>query len=205
MLNLKKVSVTGDLASGKSEVCRFFSDLGAFTLNADRIATELLVPGTVYGDRVVALLGEDVVVEGQFDRRRVAEKVFKERAGGDFVLLKRLEAILHPGIRRIIEERYLWAVQEGAFPLFVVEVPLLYETKGEGWYDVVIFVLTRSEIRQKRYIKKTGRLDFTERCERFLPTEERVSRSHIIIENNGSLENLGDQVVKYFYSLKEKL
>lgn len=203
MLKLPKISVTGDLASGKSQACQFFSDLGAYTINADHIAQKLLVPDTVLGKRVVALLGEDVVVDGLFDRRKISDRVFGVQ--GEFRLLKCLEAILHPEIQRNIEDYYSEAVVMGKFPLFVAEVPLLYESGMESWYDVVIFVCADSEIRQERYIKKTKRSDFVKRCERFLPMEERAARSDVIIENNGSLEHLKDQVSKYFYSLKEKL
>ena len=101
MLRLKKIAVTGNVASGKSTVCLFLKECGAYVVNADSIVHKLLSPETTLGKSIINLLGYDVIIDGQFDRRAIAEKVFK-----DYSLLKDLEKILHPEVQKEINKEY---------------------------------------------------------------------------------------------------
>src|SRR5579872_4450591 len=136
MLKLVKIAITGGVASGKSTVCQFFKELGAYVVNADAIVHQLLKPDSHLGQQVIRLLGSEVLHNGQLDRGRIAEKVFR-----DPKQLKALEKILHPEVIHRIAEEYEKAVKDGSYTSFVVEIPLLFEIQGESFYDAVIAVL----------------------------------------------------------------
>ena len=121
MLKLKKIAVTGGISSGKSTFCQYLKELGAETINADTVVHRLLSPNTILGLQVIDLLGPDIVKDDRIDRSIVASKVFS-----DYKLLDQLEGLLHPAVFRETERLYQEAVQQ-AFPLFVAEIPLLFE------------------------------------------------------------------------------
>ena len=192
MLKLKKIAITGGVASGKTSVCRFFQELGAFVVNTDAIVHELLVFGTDLGQKIIQQFGLEVLRNGQIDRQRIAERVFKNSDE-----LKQLEQILHPAVLRKIEELYDKACHAGKFTLFVVEMPLLFEIHGEGFYDYVISVLANKDVARLRF-ETAGFLaaDYDQRMKYQLSPEQKAKRAHYIIKNNGSLEDLKQQVAQ---------
>ncbi|EPP34566.1 dephospho-CoA kinase [Chlamydia ibidis] len=202
MLKSLKVSITGDLSSGKTEACQIFRELGAYVVSADEVSHSFLIPHTHIGRRVVDLLGPEVVTGDSFDRKAIADRVF-----GNPALLQALEAVLHPEVCRIIEEQYCQVTQEGIYPIFIAEVPLLYEIHYADWFDRVVLITADENIRRDRFIKKTSfsDLQFYQRCARFSAHEEKIMRADIVIENNGTKEDLRHKVEEYFYALKGAL
>lgn len=184
--------MTGGLASGKTTVCGFLKARGAYVLCADDIVHELLSPQTDLGKKVRVLLGDEVLSEGKFDREAIASKVFHKRE-----LLYDLERLLHPEVQRRVDTMYkeLLALRAPP-PLFVVEMPLLYEAGYEGLYDAVIVVASEGP---KRVLSHER-----ERAARLLPLEEKRRRADFVIENRGSLEDLRREVDRIFEALKEK-
>lgn len=199
MLDLLKISVTGDPSSGKTEACQVFEDLGAFVISADKVSHSFLVPYTSVGQRVIDLLGPEIIIENTLNRKAIAEKVF-----GDQDLLLSLEKILHPEVCRFVEERYAQVVQEQKYSLFIVEVPLLYEIQYADWFDRVILISADTGIRKERFLKKTGGSDtsFDLRCARFSALEEKILRADVVIENNGTKEEFRRKVKQCFKALK---
>lgn len=190
MLKLRRIGVTGGLASGKTTVCQIFEELGAYVVFADQIVHHLLNPDTALGKEVEKLVGSDCVVDGRFDRERISNKVFN-----DADLLLRLEQIVHPKVRTEIEKEFKKASKTLPMPtLFVAEVPLLFEAGFESLFDTVITVIADEKTCEKRYTseKKT---DFKKRVSRHLPMEEKAKRSGYIIDNRGSLSALRSQVI----------
>lgn len=192
MLKLRKAAITGGVSCGKSEVCRFLQELGAYTVSADTIVHQLLSPDTKLGRQVIDLLGSEIVVEGQIDRKKVAEKVFTSRG-----LLDKLEKIIHPAVYEAIENEYLFASKKGAYALFVAEIPLLFETGGERFFDKTFAVVADEDKCKKR--SKSD--DYDLRMERQLSQEEKAKRADIVITNNGSIEDLKKQAEEIFRNL----
>ena len=191
MLKLKKIAITGGVASGKSSVCRFFKELGAFVVNADEVVHELLTPDTTLGQQVIRLLGLNVVSEGLISRRIIAEKVFKDRQ-----LLEALEKLLHPAVLKKIEERYAEASRTGEYTSFAVEIPLLFEIGNEGFYDVVVAVLADEAIAKKRFATAGFQQEeYDRRMRRQINPHQKALRAHYTIHNNGSLADLREQVI----------
>ena len=194
---IKKVAVTGGIASGKSTVCHLFEELGAYCISADEIVHQLLVPTTQLGKDIIALLGEDIVVDHALSRRLIAQKVFRSPE-----LLSATEKRIHPEVQKFIETQYK-TISCTHFPLFVAEVPLLFEAHLENFYDTVI-VVTCDEIRcQKRF--KRGEDEYKRRTQRLMPIEEKIKKATFVIENNGTLENLRQTIQPIFFALKENI
>ncbi|HSX26311.1 MAG TPA: dephospho-CoA kinase [Chlamydiales bacterium] len=192
MLKLKKVAITGGVASGKSTVCQFFKELGAYVVNADAIVHELLVPNTDLGQQILQNLGSDILEKGKISRLILAEKVFK-----DPQKLKKLEALLHPAVLRKIEELYSQACKEGKYSSFVVEIPLLFEIKGEAFYDVIIAVLSDEALARARFAKAGFQnTEYDRRMSRQIKPNQKAKQAHFTIHNNGSLEDLRNEVIE---------
>lgn len=193
MLNLSKVAVTGGLASGKTTVCNFFKELNAYVVNADELVHQLLSQDASIGQQVVSLLGEEIVKEGELDRKQIAEKVFS-----DPLLLKKLEECLYPSLFEQIKRHYQEAKQLNS-PLFVVEIPKLFESGMNHWFDAIITVSTDEPISLERFGKKGGtKNEYIRRMAAQMPLVEKIKLSTYVIENNGDLDTLKSSVIKLF-------
>lgn len=201
MLILKKIAVTGGLSSGKSSVCRFFKELGAYVVSADEIVHQLLSFDPNIGQQVLTLLGNDVVTNGQIDRTKIASKVFRDEK-----LLKGLEKILHPAVKKKTAEHYQKAITEGA-PLFIAEIPLLFETGGEEGFDYTISVKADAEMSFKRFQSLTGngKEEYERRMARQLSSKEKCAKADYVINNNGSLTDLKQAVVDIYHQLNPSI
>jgi dephospho-CoA kinase len=198
MLKLKKIAVTGGLSSGKSSVCRFFKDLGAYVISADVVAHQLLSPETSPGKKVIDLLGQEILVDRQIDRSKVAQKVFNHPS-----LLKSLEKILHPAIWEEIEKCYQAACLANTYSLFIAEIPLLFEAKKESEYEVTIAVLADPAVSRQRFVGATG-LDaeaYEKRLAQQLSPISKAQKADYVIINNGKLADLQETVTMIYDQL----
>ena len=189
MLRLKKIAITGGIASGKSAVCQIFQELGAYGVDTDTIVHELLTPDTPVGQQVVRLLGTDILRDGKLSRRKIADKVFK-----DSETLHALEQILHPAVYEQLEQLYQKLSER--YYAFVVEVPLLFEVGWEKLFDVTIAVSSEREICKKRF-REAGHSDqeYDLRMKRHFSPEEKAHRADFVVSNNGSLSHLRKQIL----------
>lgn len=196
MFKLKKVAVTGGLSSGKSSVCRIFSELGAYVVSADNIVHQLLSSDASLGQKIVNLLGPKVVVNQKLDRSQIASIVFQDQER-----LSSLEKLIHPAVYREIKSEYL---KQQSLPqppsLFVAEIPLLFESGGKRDFDAVIAVVADPEICINRYVANGHeQTSFYKRTERQLPVLEKARQADYVIRNNGSLMDL-HQTTKELYN-----
>ena len=199
---MKKIAVTGGLSSGKSSVCRFFKELGAYVVSADEIVHQLLTSESPVGQQVIALLGQDIVANNSIDRTKVGEKVFR-----DPELLKALETILHPAVRKETLKEYQKACASQTTSLFVAEIPLLFETGGQKGYDYTISIEADSEESIKRFQSSTGygKHEYQRRMARQLSPEKKCAEADFVIRNNGSLEDLRKAVINIYHQLNPSI
>lgn len=194
MLNLKKIAVTGGLASGKTTVCRYLGELGAYVVSADAIVHQLLSSDAAIKEQVIGLLGTEIVSDRQLNRQKIAEQVFSHP---DKLVL--LEKILHPAVLEEIEKKYKQVKKEKKYSLFIAEIPLLYESESEHFYDRVVSVTADPALCQQRYTQP----DFEKRMQRQLPLHYKTAKAHYTIENNGNLDDLKKNVLALYSQLIE--
>lgn len=201
MLKLKKIAITGSLSCGKSSACHFFKELGSYTISADEIVHQLLSSHVKLTQQIVDLLGSDILENNQIERSRIAKKVFNNPQ-----LLQSLENILHPLVYEEIELQYKRANQERNTPLFVVEIPLLYETNGSQWFDKTILVTADPQTCKKRYLEKNNghSEDYEKRLARFIHLDEKILKADYIIQNDGTLNQMKEKVKEIYDDLLEK-
>ena len=188
MLDLKKVAVTGGLASGKSTVCFLFENKGAYRVSADAIIRQLLSSKTSVRLQVIDLLGPDILEKEEIIRSRVAAFIFSSPEK-----LKKIESILQPAALDVIEQEYLKAIDQKA-PLFIAEVPLLFECGLEEKFDAIITVEAPLEERRKRYKKD----DFDIRISHQLNDKQRAMKADYIIQNKEGIPLLEAQINPIF-------
>lgn len=200
MLTLKKVAITGGLSSGKSTVCKFLKERGAYVVSSDEIVHRILTPHSKTGQEVIALLGKEITVGDQFDRAKIAKKVFKNKQ-----TLKALEQILHPAVLEEIERQYNQVKNQTQYPLFVAEVPLLYESESQHLFHATIAVVANPQIAQKRFQEKTHypMEEFEMRMTHQLPLEEKMAKADYVVFNNGDLIELEKQVETLYLNLTQ--
>ncbi|MFD4410654.1 dephospho-CoA kinase [Streptomyces sp. NPDC058476] len=184
-----KVGLTGGIGAGKSEVSRLLVERGAVLIDADRIAREVVAPGTPGLAAVVDAFGEDVLApDGSLDRPKLGSIVF-----ADPEKLAVLNAIVHPlvGARsRELEN----AASEDA--VVVHDVPLLAENGLASLYDVVIVVDARPETQLDRLVRLRGMAeeDARARMAAQAPRDKRLEIADIVIDNDVPLEELQRRV-----------
>jgi dephospho-CoA kinase len=184
VLILRKIAITGNLASGKSTVGCILQEYGAYVVDADEIVHSLLSPNTPTGKKVVELLGPEIVVGNQIDRKKISEIVFS-----DFEKLRSLEKILHPAVKQEIDRRFNHVKNNPSYKFFVAEVPLLYEAGMEKDFDLVIAVVADIEIARQRY---PANKHFAERLAR--QDKDKTAKADFVITNNGDLNILRSSI-----------
>ncbi|MEU0739649.1 dephospho-CoA kinase [Streptomyces sp. NPDC006134] len=193
------VGLTGGIGAGKSEVSRLLVECGAVLIDADRIAREVVEPGTPGLAAVVAAFGEDVLTEdGALDRPRLGSLVF-----ADPEKLAALNAIVHPlvGARsRELEE----AAAEDA--VVVHDVPLLTENGLAPLYDVVVVVEAAPATRLDRLVRLRGMSeeDARARMAAQATSEQRREIADIVIDNDVPLEELRRRVKEVWAELAHR-
>ncbi|MFF7857146.1 dephospho-CoA kinase [Streptomyces sp. NPDC007904] len=184
-----KVGLTGGIGAGKSEVSRLLVACGAVLIDADRIAREVVAPGTPGLAAVVDAFGEDVLTgDGSLDRPKLGSIVF-----ADPDRLAVLNAIVHPlvGARsRELEE----AAAEDA--VVVHDVPLLTENGLAPLYDLVIVVDASRETQLDRLVRRRGMTeeDARARMAAQATREQRREIADIVIDNDVPLDELEQRV-----------
>ncbi|MBI4501630.1 MAG: dephospho-CoA kinase [Gemmatimonadetes bacterium] len=184
MLN---VAVTGNAAAGKSAVVKLFRDWGAAVVDADEIVREVQAPGSPILTAIARRFGHQfILADGSLDRVALRGKVM-----GDDDALASLNAIVHPAVRRRRTELAAEAEARGD-QVLVNEIPLLFEVMNPEDFDLVVLVDAPIEVRRARLTqhRELSERDADRLIAAQLPSEHKRERSHIIIDNTGTLGEL---------------
>jgi dephospho-CoA kinase len=176
------------MGAGKSTALAALEELGAATLSTDRVVHELYEDEEVR-DLVVARWGEEVARGGAVDRGKVGEKVFADAAEREW-----LEQLLWPRVgARVAAWREAESRREPPPRALVVETPLLFEAGMDAFYDATIAVTASDDVREARTGER-GHVAVAERNARQLPQEEKAQRATFSVVNDGSPEELRQEL-----------
>jgi phosphopantetheine adenylyltransferase/dephospho-CoA kinase len=196
------IGLTGGIASGKSTVTRFFKDRDVPVIDADILGHRTYDPGTDTFAAVVATFGQDLVAaDGSIDRRVLGGKVF-----GKPDELKRLTDIVWPGIRKLASEA-LSEFEAAGNSIVVLEAAVLFEAGWEDLVDEVWVVVVEPDLAVQRLASRNGLDEAAARAriDSQLSNDERISRSNVVIKNNGTLEELEGNIQKAWDALQGRL
>jgi len=185
MLKIKRVAITGSLASGKTTVCDFFQEWGAYVVSADALLHQAFSCNNSIRRKVCQIFGDTVLEGKSINRSKIAEIVLHSPD-----LLTQLETICHPYVNQEIQKRYKEVCDKKEHLLFVAEIPLLFESHHslKEWFDVTILVFSSEKQAKQRYLEKGGTAEqFEFREARRMPLEEINTLVDYTLSNDESL------------------
>lgn len=178
-----RVGLTGGIASGKSTVARVFRELGAHVLDADRIAREIVPPGSPALARIARAFGKEMIrPDGTLDRAALGAVVFAD-AGKRRVL----EGILHPLILDEIDRRVEELELSDPQGVVIVEAALILEMGRQEEFDTLVVVWADEEQQRRRMIQRDNLSaeDAERRLDAQMPLSEKRGRAQFVVDNSG--------------------
>jgi dephospho-CoA kinase len=196
---VKLIGLTGGIASGKSTVAKILKRLGAAVVDADALAREVVEPGHDAWKDIVAAFGAEVLQPDRtLDRQKLRATIFNNPAAR-----KKLEAIIHPRVRALAEERIHQHAAAG-YEIVVYEVPLLFEGNLQEWLRPVVLVACNLNIQRRRLQERDGLS--VEAAQKHIEAQMSLAEKHpladYVIENDGSLEDLERDVQAVLNKIK---
>ena len=196
---MRRVALTGGIATGKSHVRARFEAFGVPTIDADSLARQAVEPGSEGLNEVVRQFGPDVRdSSGGLDRKRMAAIVFSDPAARHT-----LEAIIHPFVREMTDRWYA-GLNAAEHPFAIADIPLLFEGGRDRDFDRIIVVACDSDTQLQRLM---ARDDLTEdeakkRIAAQWPLADKVAKADYVIRTDGTLNDTDRQTALAFSQLQ---
>src|SRR6266478_7169190 len=194
-----RIGLTGNIASGKSDVARMLADRGATIIDADELAREAVEPETQALKDIIKRWGKDVLnQDGGLDRKALRHIVFADQDE-----LDALNRIVHPGVTRL-RDREIARARERGDQIVVCVIPLLFERNLVEEFDAIVLVDAPRPLRLERLVTTRG-LEETDAMNMIasqMPAELKRARADFVIENDGSLDKLERDVDALWSSLQ---
>jgi dephospho-CoA kinase len=194
-----RIGLTGNIASGKSEIATMLADRGATVIDADLLAREAVEPHTQALRDIIKRWGKDVLNEdGSLDRAALRQIVFADQSE-----LDALNRIVHPGVTRL-RDREIAQARERGDPIVICVIPLLFERNIVDEFDAIVLVDAPRPLRLERLVATRG-MEATDAMNMIasqMPAELKRARADYVIENNGSLQDLERDVNALWSSLQ---
>lgn len=197
---MKIIGLTGGIASGKSTVLQVLKNQGAFIINADKIAHEVIEPGKPAWKEIVAFFGEQILSQDQqINRSRLADIVFDKLEYLDI-----LNSITHPRIIQVFKDTLDDIRSKEPYAIVVIEVPLLFEAHLEDICDEIWVVWVDRETQIERLMKRDGLSyhDAIKRIDVQMPLDEKARLADIVIDNTGSITETINTTIGHFGKIR---
>ncbi len=195
------VGLTGGVASGKTAVSEVLREEGAYIVDADQIARDLVRPQRPAWSEIVRIFGKEILQEdGSIDRKKLADRVF-----ADPDQRKLLNQILHPLITGEIDRKTGEIAQKDPKAIVVIDAPLLIEVGYQRRVDKLM-VVTSTQIEQIERVKARDGISSEEAMRIVssqMPVEEKVKLADFVIRNEGSLAEVREKAKEVFRELKK--
>lgn len=193
-----RLGVTGGAGSGKSVVCGRLGCHGVRVVAADELARRAVMPGMPAYERIVSYFGRSILnPDGTIDRSKLRGIIVRDKEKK-----AALEGFVHPEVSRLMEEAYAEAHRSGD-SLVAMEVPLLFETGMEGYFDCIVTVHVEREERIRRLMGR-DRISREEACALMRiqwPEEEKCRKADFVIDNSGPLADTLEAVDRLYKDL----
>ena len=181
------IALTGGIGAGKSTVAQFFSELGANVVDADQLARIAIERGSEGFDEVIARFGQEILSNGDIDRKALAAIIFSDPAAKSA-----LEAIIHPRVQALFAQAR--AENDPSIPM-IYEIPLLVETDAGKKFDFIVTVEADEEVRIARLLERGMFIsDIKARLANQASSQSRTSIADAVITNDGDEDHLLRQV-----------
>lgn len=190
---MKIIGITGGVGCGKSEVIRYImKKYNCYVIFADDLAKQLQEKGNVCYDKIVELLGTEILLEnGEINKSEMAARIFANEK-----LLDEVNGIIHPAVMDSVLEQIEAQRNEEKVDLFILEAALLIECGYGKIVDEMWYVYTADDIRRERLKASRGYSDekISQIFSSQLSYEEFVRASSFVIDNNGTVEFMQRQI-----------
>ncbi|MBI4544414.1 MAG: dephospho-CoA kinase [Gemmatimonadetes bacterium] len=198
---MRRIGLTGNIASGKSSVAQVWERLGARIIDADALARRAVEPGAPAREEVIREFGRAILdAAGQVDRAALRALVFRNPAAR-----RRLEAIVHPAVARLRAEQEAELGRSGA-RVVVHDIPLLFEVGLEHEFDAVVLVDAPPELRLERLVRQRGleREEARRIVDAQIEAAAKRARADYVIENTGSLAELEARATEVWQAIEAR-
>ena len=191
------LGLTGSAAMGKSATAKMFAEEGVPVFDADAAVHR------IYAGEAVPLVEAEfpgVTVAGRVDRERLAAKVFDNPEE-----LRKLEAIVHPLVRRA-QQKFREEAEKSGAPLALLDIPLLFETGGDTRVDVVVVVTAPAEVQRARLLERPNMTEekISAMLARQMPDSEKRRRADFLIDTSRGFATARADVRAVLQQLRER-
>ncbi|MGN6089343.1 MAG: dephospho-CoA kinase [Actinomycetales bacterium] len=194
-----RVGLTGGIGSGKSAVAARLSDRGAFVIDADLLAREVVARGSEGLTEVIREFGPSLLTsDSELDRAGLAQIVFEDPSAR-----RRLEEIVHPRVRARAAELEAEAAARGDVDVVVHDIPLLVETGQAGSFDLVVVVDADDDVRVARLVARgLPEAEARARIGAQARRQDRLDAADVVVDNSGTWPELDDEVERLWGRLQ---
>ena len=187
-----RVGLTGGIGSGKSTASNFFELFGSFVINADEEAKKILSSNETVQHELISEFGTDIIdVSGEINKAKLARVAFQDEDQQ-----QRLNSVIHPYIYNSIDDHFNDVLKDNKFDIFIVDGALIFESGYDVHMDYIVVVTALLKNRMERALARQtlSREEILKRIELQWPEEEKVNLADFVIHNDGSEEDLKNNV-----------
>ena len=191
-----KIGLTGSIGMGKTETGKIFSELGFPVYNADDAVHKLYGPGQKGSEKIKEIFPNSINPDGSVNREILSAEVL-----GDVDKIRVLESIIHPLVG---EDREIFFTKNADSPAIILDIPLLFETGGEKFVDLVIVVDAPQDIQEERVLSRPNmtKEKFEKIIAEQIPNDVKKKRADFIIDTSISIEDARIQIENLIKKIK---
>ena len=183
-----RVGLTGGIGSGKSTASQHFNSLGAYVINADEEAKNLISTNETVQNELIAEFGTDIIDgTGSVNKKKLARIAFQDQDHQ-----QRLNSVVHPYIYNLIDKEFNQVLNVGKHDIFIVDGALIFESGYDVHLDYVIVVTAQLKNRMERALGREtlSREEILKRIEFQWPEKEKVNLADFVVHNDGTEKEL---------------
>lgn len=196
---MRIIGLTGAPGAGKTSAAEYLREKGAVVFSGDKTGREVIKKNPVLLNRLVRALDKSILKEdGTMDRERVGRIVFSDPAA-----LSELNDIIHPPLLRALKMKLKEAREKGPQRLVVVDAALIFEWGIADWFDYVLVITARRDLRLKRLVRSGLSLrQASQRIGSQIPQRTKAALADYVIQNNGNMAGLKRKLDEFLEILK---